>query len=134
MDTYSSCSGASCQKGEKRIRCRVTAFRFASLRLNLVYLLLISVGADFLESFCVPGLWLDEDVARIAKIGIVAVARNEIDHEAVFEKHKVLKEFRSQITLVQDVIPNSISSTLIRFGSTCNIPIVYGSYLSLIHI
>ena len=81
-----------------------------------------SVGADFLESFCVPGLWLDSDVARIAEIGIVAVARNEIDHQTVLQKHEILKKFKNKITLVKDVIPNSISSTLIR---TSLINIIY---------
>ena len=73
-----------------------------------------SVGADFLESFTVPGLWADADVERIAKIGIIAISRNGIDSTAVLDGHPVLKNHKGNILLIKDEIQNNISSTTIR--------------------
>ena len=77
-------------------------------------LILSSVGADFLESFSVPGLWADDDVERIAKIGIIAISRNGIDSTAVLDGHPVLKNHKGNILLIKDEIQNNISSTTIR--------------------
>ena len=77
-------------------------------------LTLCSVGADFLESFSVPGLWADDDVERIAKIGIIAISRNGIDSTAVLDGHPVLKNHKGNILLIKDEIQNNISSTTIR--------------------
>ena len=79
-----------------------------------VSLTLSSVGADFLESFSVPGLWADDDVERIAKIGIIAISRNGIDSTAVLDGHPVLKNHKGNILLIKDEIQNNISSTTIR--------------------
>lgn len=89
------------------------------------------VGADFLESFSVPGLWADDDVERIAKIGIIAISRNGIDSTAVLDGHPVLKNHKGNILLIKDEIQNNISSTTIRaslrngdsirYLTTCNV-------------
>ena len=81
---------------------------------SFFYPILSSVGADFLESFSVPGLWADDDVERIAKIGIIAISRNGIDSTAVLDGHPVLKNHKGNILLIQDEIQNNISSTTIR--------------------
>ena len=73
------------------------------------------MGADFLRSFSVPGLWADDDVERIAKIGIIAISRDGIDSATVIEEHPVLKRHKENIILVNDNVQNRISSTYIRY-------------------
>lgn len=50
----------------------------------------------------------------IAKIGICVVARNGIDHNSVVAGHKILSDYSQNITIIDDVIQNELSSTAIR--------------------
>ena len=61
-----------------------------------------------------PGLWADEDVVSIAKVGICVVARSGTDHHHVIKEHHILKNHLDNITVIEEVIQNELSSTAIR--------------------
>lgn len=75
-------------------------------------------GADLLESFLVPNLWLDEHIEDIIKTyGIVVIPRKgsnpwkllyESDKAPIFQRHI------SQISIIEDITTTDISSTLVR--------------------
>ncbi|XP_062046387.1 nicotinamide/nicotinic acid mononucleotide adenylyltransferase 1 isoform X1 [Lepus europaeus] len=72
-------------------------------------------GADLLESFGVPNLWKSEDIAHIVSdYGLVCVARAGNDAQRFIYESDVLWKHRSNIDLVNEWIPNDISSTKIR--------------------
>ncbi|XP_008264172.3 nicotinamide/nicotinic acid mononucleotide adenylyltransferase 1 isoform X1 [Oryctolagus cuniculus] len=72
-------------------------------------------GADLLESFGVPNLWKSEDIAHIvADYGLVCVTRAGNDAQKFIYESDVLWKHRSNIDLVNEWIPNDISSTKIR--------------------
>jgi len=72
-------------------------------------------GADLLESFSVPGLWLEEDINKIVKEhGIVVITREGSNPEQYVEKSSILRDMAENIHIVTDWIVNDVSSTKIR--------------------
>lgn len=72
-------------------------------------------GADLLESFAVPGLWLDTDIEAIVKnFGLVVIGRAGSNAESFIDRRDVLSTNRNNIRIVTDQVPNLISSTAIR--------------------
>ncbi|KAM6172100.1 nicotinamide/nicotinic acid mononucleotide adenylyltransferase 1 [Erethizon dorsatum] len=72
-------------------------------------------GADLLESFGVPNLWKSEDIAHIvADYGLVCVTRAGSDAQKFIYESDVLWRHRRHIHLVNEWVPNDISSTKIR--------------------
>ncbi|XP_028921251.1 nicotinamide/nicotinic acid mononucleotide adenylyltransferase 1 [Ornithorhynchus anatinus] len=72
-------------------------------------------GADLLESFGIPNLWKKEDITEIvSNYGVVCVTRAGNDAEKFIYESDLLWRHRSNIHLVNEWIPNDISSTKIR--------------------
>eukprot|EP00111_Clytia_hemisphaerica_P020753 TCONS_00061202-protein len=83
-------------------------------------------GADLMESFSVPGLWKDEDIKCIVgEFGLVVITREGCNPEQYIEKHHILQQFKDNITLVEEWIPNEISATKIRYALNQNESIKY---------
>ncbi|XP_010536739.1 PREDICTED: nicotinamide/nicotinic acid mononucleotide adenylyltransferase [Tarenaya hassleriana] len=80
-----------------------------SLRVMLV------CGADLLHSFTIPGVWIPEQVKTICKdYGIVCIHREGQDVEKIISEDEILNETKDNIRLVDDLVPNQISSTRLR--------------------
>lgn len=72
-------------------------------------------GSDLLESFGIPGFWLCEQVRSICRdYGIVCIRREGQDIQRIIENDDILMENKSNIRIVDELIPNQISSTRIR--------------------
>eukprot|EP00048_Salpingoeca_helianthica_P016709 m.233775 g.233775 ORF g.233775 m.233775 type:complete len:226 (+) comp19295_c0_seq1:116-793(+) len=72
-------------------------------------------GADLLESFARPGLWLDEDIDEIVgTFGLAVVTRQGFDAARFVHDRDALFKLRTKITIVPEWIDNGISSTEIR--------------------
>jgi len=77
--------------------------------------ILLVCGGDLLESFSVPGLWKGEDIQTIVKeFGLVVVKREGSNPENFVYDHDILHKFRDNIHIVEERVPNDISSTRIR--------------------
>lgn len=72
-------------------------------------------GADLLESFSVPGLWLDDDIEEIVgNHGIIVISRSGSNPEKFIFESDTLTKYRKNITLITNWVPNEISSSMIR--------------------
>ncbi|KAL2550783.1 Nicotinamide/nicotinic acid mononucleotide adenylyltransferase [Forsythia ovata] len=72
-------------------------------------------GSDLLESFSIPGFWIREQVKSICKdFGLVCIRRGGQDVEKIISKDDILNEHKSNIKIVDEVVPNGISSTGLR--------------------
>lgn len=82
---------------------------------NDVPALKLLCGADLIQSFAKPGLWKREDLEEIvSRFGLVVISRIGSDASKFISEHDVLKTNLTHIELVNEPIPNEISSTLIR--------------------
>ncbi|XP_042483147.1 nicotinamide/nicotinic acid mononucleotide adenylyltransferase isoform X2 [Macadamia integrifolia] len=80
-----------------------------SLRIMLV------CGSDLLESFSIPGAWIREQVRSICRdYGIVCIRREGKDIEKIVSSDDILTEYKDNIKIVDELIPNQISSTRVR--------------------
>ncbi|CAL1539673.1 unnamed protein product [Lymnaea stagnalis] len=72
-------------------------------------------GADLLESFAQPGLWLEEDIEYIVGVhGLVVITRSGSDPLKFIYESDVLTKYKENIIIVTEWIYNDISSTKIR--------------------
>ncbi|EOA14560.1 hypothetical protein CARUB_v10027798mg [Capsella rubella] len=72
-------------------------------------------GSDLLQSFCTPGVWIPEQVRTICKeYGIVCIRREGQDIEHMISGDKTLNENRANIKIVDNFVPNQISSSRLR--------------------
>ncbi|KAG2333192.1 hypothetical protein Bca4012_017158 [Brassica carinata] len=72
-------------------------------------------GSDLLESFCTPGVWIPEQVKSICKdYGIVCIRREGQDVENMIFGDRILYETRDNIRVVNNFVPNQISSSRLR--------------------
>ncbi|CAH2069833.1 unnamed protein product [Thlaspi arvense] len=72
-------------------------------------------GSDLLESFCTPGVWIPEQVKTICEdYGIVCIRREGQDVENIIFGDKTLYETRDNIRIVNNFVPNQISSSRLR--------------------
>lgn len=77
--------------------------------------LLLVCGGDLLETFSTPGLWQDEDIREIVRnYGLVVISREGSNPEKYVYEHDILHEYKDNIHLVTERVPNDISSTRIR--------------------
>jgi len=77
--------------------------------------LMMICGGDLLESFSVPGLWKSEDTEAIVRdFGLVVVTREGSDPARYVDDHEVLSKHKENIVIVEEKVPNDISSTRIR--------------------
>ncbi|KAH6784071.1 nicotinate/nicotinamide mononucleotide adenyltransferase [Perilla frutescens var. hirtella] len=76
---------------------------------------LLVCGSDLLESFSIPGFWIREQVKTICRdFGLVCIRRGGQDVENIIFKDDILNEYKSNIIIVDEVVPNGISSTGLR--------------------
>jgi len=72
-------------------------------------------GADLLESFSTPGLWLEEDIHNIVQThGIVVITREGSNPQQYVENSSLLREMSDNIHIITDWVLNDVSSTKIR--------------------
>ncbi|XP_042033854.1 nicotinamide/nicotinic acid mononucleotide adenylyltransferase [Salvia splendens] len=72
-------------------------------------------GSDLLESFAIPGFWVREQVKSICRdFGLVCIRRGGQDVEHIISKDDILDEYKNNIMVVDEVVPNGISSTGLR--------------------
>lgn len=71
-------------------------------------------GSDLLTTFTVPGVW-ENPGALLRDYGVVCIAREGSDLTSLMETSgNVLNEYKDQIVVVTDPVPNAVSSTKIR--------------------
>ncbi|PWA62931.1 nicotinate/nicotinamide mononucleotide adenyltransferase [Artemisia annua] len=72
-------------------------------------------GSDLLESFSTPGAWIPEQVRTICRdYGVVCIRREGQDIEEIIARDEILTENKGNIEVVDEIVPNRISSTLVR--------------------
>ncbi|GFP93661.1 nicotinamide mononucleotide adenylyltransferase [Phtheirospermum japonicum] len=72
-------------------------------------------GSDLLESFTIPGVWVREQVKIICRdFGLACIRRGGQNVEDIIAKDDILNEFKNNIVIVDEVVPNGISSTGLR--------------------
>lgn len=72
-------------------------------------------GSDLLESFGIPGFWITEQVTAICRdYGVVCIRREGQDVEKIISDNNILNENKGNIIVVDDLVPNQISSTRVR--------------------
>ncbi|KAI5332172.1 hypothetical protein L3X38_022301 [Prunus dulcis] len=72
-------------------------------------------GSDLLHSFGIPGIWIAEQVRGICRdYGLVCIRREGQDVDKIISNDEILKENRGNIRIVDELVPNQISSTRIR--------------------
>eukprot|EP00899_Mesostigma_viride_P017846 jgi/Mesvir1/26062/Mv06788-RA.1 len=76
---------------------------------------LLLCGADLLESFCRPGVWIPEHMEEIFHaFGIVCVVREGTDVGRLIDGHDLLRQHKDCILLVHSETAYGVSSTKIR--------------------
>lgn len=77
--------------------------------------LMLLCGADVLESFEVPNLWKQEDVAEIVgRYGLVCITRTGNDPHKFIHQSDMLWKYRNNIHVVHEWVTNEISATHVR--------------------
>ncbi|KAF7815979.1 nicotinamide/nicotinic acid mononucleotide adenylyltransferase isoform X1 [Senna tora] len=73
-------------------------------------------GSDLLHSFGIPGVWIPEQVKAICRdYGIVCIRREGQDVEKTISDNEILNENQqANIKVVDELVPNQISSTRLR--------------------
>ncbi|KAL7249079.1 hypothetical protein ACSBR1_011277 [Camellia fascicularis] len=67
------------------------------------------------ESFSIPGAWIPEQVRTICRdFGVVCIHREGQDIEKVISNDDILNEYKTNIRVVDELVPNQISSTRVR--------------------
>uniref|UniRef100_UPI0037E73342 nicotinamide/nicotinic acid mononucleotide adenylyltransferase 1 n=1 Tax=Semicossyphus pulcher TaxID=241346 RepID=UPI0037E73342 len=77
--------------------------------------LMLLCGADVLESFGVPNLWKQEDIAEIVGLhGLVCITRCGNDPHKFIHQSDTLWKYRKNIHIVPEWVTNEISATHVR--------------------
>ncbi|KAK7260779.1 hypothetical protein RIF29_27076 [Crotalaria pallida] len=72
-------------------------------------------GSDLLQSFGIPGFWIRDQVKAICRdYGVVCIRREGQDVEKIITGDDVLNENQANIKVVDELVPNQISSTRVR--------------------
>lgn len=72
-------------------------------------------GADVLESFGIPNMWKQEDVAEIVgRYGLVCITRSGNDPHKFIHQSDMLWKYRKNIHVVHEWVTNEISATHVR--------------------
>lgn len=72
-------------------------------------------GADVLESFGIPNLWKQEDIAEIVgRYGLVCISRSGSDAHKFIHQSDMLWRYRKNIHVVREWVTNEISATHVR--------------------
>lgn len=77
--------------------------------------LMLLCGADVLESFGIPNLWKQEDIAEIVgRHGLVCITRSGSDPYKFIHDSDLLWKHRKNIQVVREWVTNEISATHVR--------------------
>lgn len=77
--------------------------------------LMLLCGADVLESFGIPNLWKQEDIAEIVgRYGLVCITRSGSDPHKFIHQSDMLWRYRKNIHVVREWVANEISATHVR--------------------
>ncbi|XP_028283710.1 nicotinamide/nicotinic acid mononucleotide adenylyltransferase 3 [Parambassis ranga] len=72
-------------------------------------------GADFLDTFKIPGLWQDDHVEELAgHFGLICVSRGNLQPERAVHESDTLSRHRHNIFLVREWVRNETSATEVR--------------------
>lgn len=72
-------------------------------------------GADVLESFVIPNLWKQDDIAEIlGRYGLVCITRSGSDPYKFIHQSDLLWKYRKNIHVVPEWVTNEISATHVR--------------------
>ncbi|KAK3230201.1 hypothetical protein Dsin_002082 [Dipteronia sinensis] len=72
-------------------------------------------GSDLLQSFGIPGFWIPEQVSTICRdYGVLCIRREGQNVDKIISDNEILNENRDNIKVVDELVPNQISSTRIR--------------------
>lgn len=72
-------------------------------------------GADFLDTFKIPGLWLDDHVEEVVgRFGLVCVSRGGLQPELAVHESDTLSCHSKNIFLVREWVRNETSATEVR--------------------
>ncbi|EXB36057.1 Nicotinamide mononucleotide adenylyltransferase 3 [Morus notabilis] len=76
---------------------------------------MVVCGSDLLQSFSIPGFWIPEQVRTIcSEYGVVCIQREGQDIEKIISDNPILNENQGNIRIVDELVPNQISSTRVR--------------------
>lgn len=71
-------------------------------------------GADLLATIAQPGVWVEPDVI-LKDHGIVCICRQGTDVEQLLQQPgSLLHKYRDNIIIVEEPVPNQVSSTAVR--------------------
>lgn len=77
--------------------------------------LMLLCGADVLESFGIPNMWKQEDIAEIVgRYGLVCITRSGNDPHKFIHQSDMLWKNRRNIHMVHEWVTNEISATHVR--------------------
>lgn len=77
--------------------------------------MMLLCGADVLESFGIPNLWKQDDIAEIlGNYGLVCITRSGSDPYKFIHQSDVLWKYRKNIHVVPEWVTNEISATHVR--------------------
>lgn len=107
------------QKGYQRTLTVLSRIRNNLCKTGLVdqdsLKVMLLCGSDLLESFSTPGVWILDQVRTICKdFGVVCVRREGKDVGKLISNSDILQECRENIILVDEIVPNQISSSRLR--------------------
>lgn len=72
-------------------------------------------GADFLDTFKIPGMWRDDHVEEVVGcFGLVCVSRGGLQPERAVHESDTLARYSGNIHLVREWTRNDISATEVR--------------------
>ncbi|KAJ0101367.1 hypothetical protein Patl1_03934 [Pistacia atlantica] len=72
-------------------------------------------GSDLIQSFSIPGFWIPEQVRMICgDYGVACIRREGQDIEKIISGNEILNENKANIMVVDELVPNQISSTRLR--------------------
>ncbi|ORX81978.1 nicotinamide mononucleotide adenylyl transferase [Anaeromyces robustus] len=75
----------------------------------------ILAGGDLIESMTIPGVWGENDIIDILKdYGAIVIERSGTNLIEVVKNDKILSRFQDRIIVVEQTIPNDVSSTRVR--------------------
>nr|XP_043626056.1 nicotinamide/nicotinic acid mononucleotide adenylyltransferase-like [Erigeron canadensis] len=83
-------------------------------------------GSDLLESFAIAFQWCCTNFQTICRdYGVVCICREGQDIEKIISCDEILTEDKDNIEVVDEIIPNRISSTLVRDCISRNLSVKY---------
>ncbi|CAG01983.1 unnamed protein product, partial [Tetraodon nigroviridis] len=72
-------------------------------------------GADFLDTFKIPGMWRDDHVEELlGRFGLICVSRGGLQPERAVHESDTLTRYSGNIHLVREWVRNDISATEVR--------------------